>query len=543
MFKNLLVIVLVTINIAYAQNTLGTTTISEGVYDGYTLFTVSTETYLINNCGELVNQWSSAFPPGNAVYLLEDGSILRAGRTSSDFITFGGQGGVVEIYDWEGNLTWQFFYDTPLVRQHHDVFPMPNGNVLILAATRMSNAEAIEAGRNPDLLSESDLYNEQIIEVTPLGLNDATAVWEWNIKDHLIQDFDASKTNFGNVSLHAEKLDINFLNGGSSGSNWLHINSIQYNSTLDQIVLSARNLSEIYIIDHSTTTEEAASNSGGTYGKGGDFLYRWGNPQSYKQGNETDRKLYGQHYPYIIDSELPENHKIIVFNNGNGRTPLFSEVFIITLETESTGVYSYTAGTPFSPVQPEYIYKNESNPTDFFSGILSNAQVLPNNNILICEGINGRIFEVTATNEIVWEYIIPVNSNTGSLATQGDLPSSFANTTFRATKYPLDYEAFLFRTISPGNPIELEPNLTQCTTLNTISFESSSVSVYPNPTKGFIKFDSTNKIDKIEIYSGLGQKILETSHHPLDLSEQQNGLYLIRIHTKEGIITKKILKF
>ena len=86
--KFLYVLVLVTINFTYSQNTIGTTKIQNGVFDGFTLFTASTETYLINNCGEVINQWSSDYPPGNAVYLLENGSILRAGRTESENIAF-----------------------------------------------------------------------------------------------------------------------------------------------------------------------------------------------------------------------------------------------------------------------------------------------------------------------------------------------------------------------------------------------------------------------------------------------------------------------
>jgi hypothetical protein len=69
----------------------------------------------------------------------------------------------------------------------------------------MTNVQAIQAGRDPNLLPQTDLYNEQIIEVTPLGINDATNVWEWNVKDHLIQDYDASKDNFGDISLRPEK--------------------------------------------------------------------------------------------------------------------------------------------------------------------------------------------------------------------------------------------------------------------------------------------------------------------------------------------------
>ena len=542
MLKKLLFAIIITANFTYSQNTVGTTEISQGFFEGFTLFTASTETYLINNCGEVINQWSSSFPPGNAVYLLENGNILRAGRTASTDITFGGQGGVIEIYDWDGNLTWQYFYDTPMMRQHHDVFPMPNGNVLILAATRMINAEAIQAGRDPNFLTEIDLYNEQIIEVTPVGFNNANVVWEWNVKDHLVQDFDNTKDNFGDIGLSPGKLDINFLNGGNGGSNWLHFNSIQYNPILDQIVISSRNLSEIYIIDHSTTTAEAATNSGGIYGKGGDFLYRWGNPQSYNQGTETDRKLYGQHYPYVIETGLTDEGKIMLFNNGNGRNPLFSEVYILNPQTDSPGFYSYTTGTAYGPTNLDYTYIDPVEPNDFFSAILSSAQRLPNGNTLICEGINGRFFEITPNEDIVWEYISPVRSDSGALLTQGDNPSNFANTTFRALKYASNYAAFTERDLTPGNPIELNPDLTACNNLSTLEFSDTVVTLYPNPTKDKIFINSQAIISKVEIYNVFGSKIDETNTNTIDLSKKTNGIYFLRIQSEYGVVSKKVIK-
>jgi len=542
MLKKLLFAIVITANFTHSQNTVGTTEISQGFFEGFTLFTASTETYLINNCGEVINQWSSSFPPGNAVYLLENGNILRAGRTASTDITFGGQGGVIEIYDWDGNLTWQYFYDTPMMRQHHDVFPMPNGNVLILAATRMINAEAIQAGRDPNFLTETDLYNEQLIEVTPVGFNNANVVWQWNVKDHLVQDFDNTKDNFGDIGLSPGKLDINFLNGGNGGSNWLHFNSIQYNSILDQIVISSRNLSEIYIIDHSTTTAEAATNSGGIYGKGGDFLYRWGNPQSYNQGTETDRKLYGQHYPYVIETGLTDEGKIMLFNNGNGRNPLFSEVYILNPQTDSPGFYSYTTGTAYGPTNLDYTYKDPVEPNDFFSAILSSAQRLPNGNTLICEGINGRFFEITPSEDIVWEYISPVRSDSGALLTQGDNPSDFVNTSFRALKYASNYAAFTGRDLTPGNPIELNPDLTACNNLSTIEFSNTVVTIYPNPTKDKIFINSQAIITKVEVYNVLGSKVDETNTNTIDLSKKTNGIYFLRIQSEYGVVSKKVIK-
>ena len=44
---------------------------------------------------------------------------------------------------------------------------------------------------------------------------------------------------------------------------------------------------------------------------------------------------------------------------------------------------------------------------DFFSPYVSGAQRLVNGNTLICEGCDGRIFEVTAAGEIVWEFVNP----------------------------------------------------------------------------------------------------------------------------------------
>ena len=542
MIKKLLLILFTVSNFVIAQNTIGTTLITEDVYDGYTLFTVYNETYLINNCGEVINQWTSSFPPGNSVYLLPNGNLLRAGRTSSTDITFGGQGGVVEIYSWEGNLIWQYFYDTPTMRQHHDIYPMPNGNVLILAATVMSNNEAIQAGRNPSLLTESELYNEQLTEVTPVDFNSGNIVWEWNIKDHLIQDFDATKDNFGDVGLNPNKLDVNFLNGGSGASNWLHINSIQYNIERDQIVLSVRNLSEIWIIDHSTTTIEAASDTGGTYGKGGYLLYRWGNPEAYRQGNSGNRNLFGQHTPYFIPSGLPNAGKILLFNNGITRTPSYSQIDIISPPESSLGVYDYTPNTSYLPVSSDYTYdEHTTGGSDFYSPIVSSAQQLPNGNILICEGNQGHFFEINSNEEKVWEYINPVNSNTGVISTQGNPPPN-ANLTFRAEKYPVTYSAFTSRDLTPGNPIELNPNLTICNNLSTSEFEITSVNIYPNPTADFVQIESKNIIDKIEVFNILGKRISVTAVPEVDLSQQPNGVYVLKIHSDEKTLTKKVVK-
>ena len=256
------------------------------------MFSSGNNTYLIDNCGRRINTWSSSYKPGLSVYLLENGDLLRTCRIQSAIFGGGGSGGRVERRDWNNNLIWSYDFSSSLYHQHHDIEFMPNGNILVLCWEYRTYNEAVLAGRDPNAIIDGNLFPTYIIEVEPQGTNNINIVWEWRIWDHLIQDFDSSKNNYGNVAAHPELLDINFYNGNGK-NDWLHCNSIDYNSQLDQILICSRALSEIYIIDHSTTTAEAASHSGGNYGKGGDILYRWGNPQVYRQG--STQRLFGQH--------------------------------------------------------------------------------------------------------------------------------------------------------------------------------------------------------------------------------------------------------
>ena len=435
-----------------AQNTVGLLLNKGNAIDGYTLFTVHTKTYLINNEGKIVNQWKSNYSAGQSVYLLENGNLLRAAEVpSKGRFTMPSVGGGVELFDWDGKLIWSYIYSTPTKTQHHDVYPMPNGNILILALEVINEAEAIQMGRKLITPPFKQLYNEKILELKPKNSNDAEIVWEWNLKDHLIQDHDLTKDNYGNVSENPQRLDINYLGSSAGGANWIHINSIQYNAELDQIVFSSKHLNEIYIIDHSTTTARAATSSGGIYKKGGDFLYRWGNPAVYKQGTALDQELFGPHFPHWIGEGLKDAGKIIVFNNGTFRQPEYSEVFIINPPASAPGHYSYKANTAYGPANPDYFY-NAPVITDFYSPFKSSAHRLPEGHIFICEGESGRFFEIDENDNLVWEYICPIGAS--KILSQGDDPNSDKIIVFRAIKYTADYKAFKGRDLRPGLPIE-----------------------------------------------------------------------------------------
>lgn len=527
-----------------SQNTIGVLRNDAGSYNGYTLLAPlsSTQTYLINNCGQVVHEWTSTFTPSASVYLLENGNLLRTGKISNDDIQFGGVGGKIELFDWDGNLLWEYTYSTTEVSQHHDIYPLSNGNVLMLAVTTMTQAEAIQAGRDPSQLEQSKLFNEQIVELEPvMGTDQANIVWEWNINDHLIQDFDNTKDNFGVIADNEQLLDINYLNSDKSPANWLHINSIQYNATLDQIVMSSRILSEIYIIDHSTTTAEASLHSGGTYGKGGDFLYRWGNLEAYDHGTPNDRTLFGQHYPHWIADGLTDEGKLIIYNNGGARVDaIYSSIDIIDPPVSSPGVYTYDTASGYLPVVPEWQYTDPDEPTNFFSAILSSGQRLPNGNTLICDGDSGYFFEIDTNNNIVWEYINPDTTN--GILTQGDSPSF--NMVFRALRFDETYAAFNGRDLTPGDPIELDFDISSCQILSVDNYSiSNQVSIYPNPTSDMISLSTDLNIDKIEVFNVYGKLILsERNKKTISLKNISTGIYFMKFYSDGKFGNKKFIK-
>jgi len=365
----------------------------------------SNQTYLIDKTGAINHNWSSNYRPRLSVYMLEDGSLLR----TIDLGWGDGFGGGIERYTFDGTLIWHFEYASINNYQiHHDIEPLPNGNVLVLALELKTPNEVINAGRDPNLTPPECVEFDYIIEVEPTGPTTGNIVWQWHVWDHLIQDYNKDKPNYGNVAGHPELIDINF---GGAQTDWLHCNSIDYNEKYDQILISSRSLNEIYIIDHSTTTLEAKGHTGGNSGKGGDILYRWGNPKSYKAGTTSDQKLFGQHDATWIKPRYPGEGHILIFNNGLGRG--YSSIDEIAPPVNATGHYYLESGSAYGPKDLIWIY-TANPPTSFYATYISGAERLPNGNTLICDGPKGHFFEVTPDYNIIWEYTNPYPSGHGN---------------------------------------------------------------------------------------------------------------------------------
>ena len=77
-----------------------------------------------------------------------------------------------------------------------------------------------------------------------------------------------------------------------------------------------------------------------------------------------------------------------------------------------------------------------------------------------------------------------------------------------------------------------------------MEFDEQLATVYPNPTNGPIRVEAEN-IEAISIYNMLGEKLFETSasgnSFEYDFSPQEVGVYLVKIQTKKGIVTKRVM--
>lgn len=435
-----------------------------GAFPGYSLVAPmnSTTTYLIDMEGRVVHRWESDCTPALSAYLLANGHLLRPGASRGGSRGGPGAGGRIQQFSWEGELVWDFSFDAARYQPHHDICPLPNGNVLVIAWDTKSSEEAIAAGRIPEAV-RGQFLADCILEVRPTGTTSGEIVWEWHAWDHVIQEVDETRPNYGDVSEHPERIDINFgtnvlasmikdpqklarlralgyvggkspsrsrrdggrgpaADGGGGpraprggpgrpggppmGPDWLHTNSVAYHPDLDQIMLSIHEFSEVWIIDHSTTTEEAASHSGGRYGKGGDLLYRWGNPRAYRNGTNVDQRLFAQHCAHWIPKGLPGEGHMLVFNNGNGRPDgTYSSVDEVILPIDENGRYVREEYLAFGPERAAWSYSAPEG--SFFSMNISGAQRLPNGNTFICSGAEGILFEVTPNKQLVWKYQMP----------------------------------------------------------------------------------------------------------------------------------------
>ncbi len=406
-------------------------------WNGFTIFSakVTGEATLIDMNGNVVKQWKdvSGFPsrilPGGYVMGYIGTRPLHQDSTA-----------LVQA-DWNDNIVWRFDRaeeikdpDKPpywSARQHHDYqregnptgYYVPgmepktkSGNTIVLAHKNVTNPR----------VSNRLLEDDYIYEVTW----DGKIVWEWLASDH----FD--ELDFSEAAKNALYRNPNW-NSMRGAADWAHINSMSLlgpNKFYDQgdrrfhpdnIIVDGRQINLIWIIDKKTGKI--------VWKVGPDFT---ASPELRKLG-----QIVGQHHAHMIPKGLPGAGNILVFDNGGAGG--YGDPNPGAPTGVGNAIRTNSRVVEFNPVTLEVVWQYLPSTAgfgdpSFFSHYISSAQRLPNGNTLIDEGADGRIFEVTAGHEIVWEYVSPFFAN----------PKETQNGVYRAYRVPYDWVP------QAGKPIE-----------------------------------------------------------------------------------------
>jgi hypothetical protein len=383
------------------------------VWPGFDFYAVGNECYLKNMAGNIVHKWTSANMVMSHAHLLRDSSVLFPYADTNAFLSgVAVPGGGIQIIKWNGTVAWDYKYYSSMFIPHHDVEPVYHTNdisetpsLFVICATK-ENTNGVLA--------------EKIVELKPSGAKDAVIKWVWYAYDH--------STSSGTDK--PELLDLNMGYGDGSGeqmTDWLHMNSVSYNPNLDQLVVGVNWFGEFIVLDHGTTTAQAAGHTGGNYGKGGDILYRWGNPLSY--GCTGTRYLYRPHDANWVPKYMPGTRKPLP---GAGNVLVISNKTLKGYEIATSGAagaYKRIAGSAYGPESPYSSFDITRMSSDQGS-----IQRLPNGNTLLAKGSGATgILEFDAKGTVVeetpWsaqEYFRYDSSYLGSTLLDVDVPSDVA---------------------------------------------------------------------------------------------------------------------
>jgi hypothetical protein len=370
-----------------------------GCCDGYTLLDRETTTVLIDMNGTIIHHWPSVFP--QPAKMLPGGSIIAG--SNFRFVGIGcGDFTSLNEYDWNGSIVWSYQgWEDGRARQHHDFERegnpvgyyapgqdfLPYGRTLVLAHHTVLNTS----------ISWRPLKDDVIYEVDWNGT--LTGFW-WSACEHFNQFGFTAETKHGmyvNPGI-LEDGDIFHMNSMSllGPNKWYTMDPITYACfNPENIIISSRHTNFVAIISRAT----------------GDIVWEIG--PEYSKDTEAGQKLgqlIGLHHAHMIPQGLPGEGNILLFDNGGWSgygyfgMPRYIRLMSRVIE--------------FNPVTLDIVWEyhhyswrlwfpRTSESHRFYSSIMSSVQRLPNGNTLITEGTNGRVFEVTNTSKIVWEYVTP----------------------------------------------------------------------------------------------------------------------------------------
>ncbi|MEL6986286.1 MAG: T9SS type A sorting domain-containing protein, partial [Bacteroidota bacterium] len=272
---------------------------------------------------------------------------------------------------------------------------------------------------------------------------------------------------------------------------------------------------------------EAKGHTGGNSGKGGDILYRWGNPQNYNAGDSDDRYLYFQHNPNWIKHGIHKN-KIAIYDNGFTRPGNYSTGIIIDPPIDENGNYLLFQDCIYEPFSPEPHLEN-INDYSLFSEYTSGFKVLENGNYFITEEATGNLLEVTPDGNIVWEYATALRF------------------VFRTEKYSENYLGFEGKDLNPI--MDAVPNSNsdfECDIFTSLEDFEDSKFVEVLSLENEIKIENHfNQQLQISLISSNGMVLNQFKSSDTFITISKNhlskGIYIVNVRNKKGDI--KSFKF
>ncbi len=318
------------------------------------------EINLMNMDGSIVHTWKTPYIPFTG-QLLENGNLLaglytdenpNGNRPGVGEYSLGGKQGILMEFDWNGNIV----FEHKDLGSHHDYKKLPNGNYIYLVWEKLPDdvVKKVRGGMKGSEHPNNTMWGDIIREVDPKG----NIVWEWYAKDHLDYDIDIIGPNYPRHE-------------------WSHLNALWICEDGD-IMTSSRFIDMAFKISRKT----------------GEIVWRFGNAAYLDKETNTvelrksPKTFGGQHDVHMIPSGLPGAGNMLCYDNGMYK--FVSRAVEVDMKTNEI-VWESTNDTMI-------------NGHVSFSSYISGARRLPNGNTLICDGQDGRLYEVTKEQEIVWDY-------------------------------------------------------------------------------------------------------------------------------------------
>ena len=422
---SVVILIVVSAGLVWAYPTVfphGTTIYKpDKAYSGYTVFSVDNYgTFLIDMHGNVVRHWKNIGAVDHPAKLLPNGHVM--GST-------GGKGRIVgdklsadlAIADWDDNIVWSF----PKAGMHHDF--QREGNPVGYYIPGME--PNLEGGKtlilSNKIVKDKKISNKPLLDDIIYIVEDGKIIWEWVASDHIDEmgfSIEARNTMYRYPNYVMSRTP------GKVGGDWIHVNTASWlgpNKWYDQgderfhpdnIIYDGRQTNTTGIIDHKT----------------GQIVWHLGPDYESDDKARAIGCTVGLHHAHLIPKGLPGEGNILIFDNGG-----FGG-FGAPNPTAPYGINNarreYSRVIEIDPIKMEIVWEYNANTSGnrdlfkFFSDYISSAQRMPNGNTMIDEGADGRLFEVTPTGEIVWEYICPFYQEKENF-----------NMVYRAYRVPYDY--------------------------------------------------------------------------------------------------------